>query len=168
MVCRRLSWWITEQEKPEIFWRSATSGAKATQDARQGHKVKQGGDLISIDPAGHWLVEAFSIECKNRHDYGNLDLTMEREGEWLKWWDQCCEDADRASKQPLMIFQRFRRPAMIAHLYDQHSPGGWTGVMEVPQWHIVLQMTTSYRVMISPFEEWMATNPADLIQDWCQ
>ena len=112
-VCRMLTKWITGQEKPELFWRSATSGAKATMDARKGHKSKMGGDLVSIDAQGQWFMDCFSLECKDRHDYGNLDLLFIDKGDFLKWWNQCQGDAGRVNKVPMMIVKRYRRDPIV-------------------------------------------------------
>ncbi len=51
LICRDLTTWVDptrEKGKPELFWRSATSGAKATQDTKAGRKANQGGDIIAI------------------------------------------------------------------------------------------------------------------------
>lgn len=152
MVCRCLTWWITGKERPEIFWRSATSGAKATQEMKRGHKTKQGGDIIAIDPKGQWFIDLFSVECKDRKDFGNLDLVLERQGVWIQWWDQCCDDADKVGKHPLLIFHRKLRPVMIAHLASPYM--GDFG----PPWHMKLTLSYKHVVVVSPFEEWLAHN----------
>lgn len=113
-VCRALTKWITGSEKPELFWRSATSGAKATQDAKGGHKSKMGGDIVSVDAQGLWFTKCFSIECKDRNDYGNLDLVFIGKGDFLKWWNQTLADAGRMNKVPMLVFKRFRGEVLVA------------------------------------------------------
>ena len=112
-VCRELTRWITGKPKPELFWRSATSGAKATQDAKKGVKSKMGGDLVAIDAAGQWFMDCFSLECKDRHEYGNLDMLFTGQGDFLKWWEQCCNDALRVNKVPMMVVKRYRRDPLV-------------------------------------------------------
>ena len=127
-VCRQLTKWITGQEKPELFWRSATSGAKATVDARRGIKSKMGGDLIAVDSKGQWFIDCFSLECKDRADYGNLDLLFAGQGDFLKWWGQCNRDAIRANKVPMMIVKRLRRkPLLVVPAWIGRTVGGLSG-----------------------------------------
>ena len=121
LVCRALTTWIDptrENGKPELFWRSATSGAKATQDTKAGRKANQGGDLIAIadevlGTSHFWLTGAFSIECKDRADYGNLDLLFTGQGDFLEWWKKARSDANRTNRIPMMICKRLRKPTLL-------------------------------------------------------
>ena len=68
-VCRLLTKWITGKEKPEIFWRTPSSGAKATQDHRASHESDHHGDIMAIDEKGFWFTDYFLIECKFYADF---------------------------------------------------------------------------------------------------
>ncbi len=39
LICRKFTKWLTGNDQPEVLWRSATSGAKATQDAKAGRHL---------------------------------------------------------------------------------------------------------------------------------
>ena len=150
-ICRLLTKWITGEEKPEIFWRSATSGAKATQDAKAGHKSKMGGDIVSIDERGQWFTDQFSVECKNRAGYGNLDQLLLKRGEFLKWWEQACKDADRADKSPLLIFKRSRGQVLIAYHVDPD--------IDDPGPRLIFELRYGYaQVTICSFQAWLDQN----------
>ena len=113
-ICRKLTKFVTGSEKPEIFWRSASSGAKATQDAKSGVKGHMGGDIVSVqDSQGMWLTEKFSIECKSYADFFFDHLFTPGKGQIWKWWDQCRRDADDANKRPMLIFKKNRSPIYV-------------------------------------------------------
>lgn len=117
LICRKLTKWITGEEKPEIFWRSASSGAKATQDWKKGQKSIQHGDIVAIDEKGQWLTDKVIIEIKDRKDF-RIEHWLEQRGEFLKWWEQGSEDADRAGKLPVLIFKRLHSHIYIAYKQD--------------------------------------------------
>lgn len=113
IICRRLSMWVQGTEKPELFWRSASSGAQATMGRRRGHKSKMGGDIVSIDAAGNFLTELFSLECKFYASFNFEEWLKDTKGEAKQWWIQCCGDAEHANKLPMMIFKKNGSPAYL-------------------------------------------------------
>lgn len=64
-ISRKLSLWWTNNERDDIFWRTSTSGARATVRARKG-KTTAGsvGDISLLDVIGKPLLDACSIELK--------------------------------------------------------------------------------------------------------
>lgn len=118
-ICRRLSRWITGNEHPELFWRSATSGAKAVSDSKAGRKAHMGGDIMAVLPEGQWFTSRFSVECKDRADFGRIDLLLHPSPnigkiEFWHWWLGCCSDADRDGKIPIMFFKRLHNPILVS------------------------------------------------------
>ena len=107
-MCRRLTKWMTGEEKPEVVWRSSTSGAKATMEHKAGRRSHMGGDIVAIHPKGQWLTEMFSLEFKNRKSFGSLPLLFLNRAAVLDWWDQCVSDAKAQGKIPWMIFKENR------------------------------------------------------------
>ncbi len=114
LICRMLTEWITGKQKPEIFWRSASSGAKATQDAKSGNKSKMGGDIVSVSNEGAWFTNAFSIECKFYKEF-KIESLLEGKGIIKDWWAQCCGDAYREKKCPFLVFKKNRSPIYLAY-----------------------------------------------------
>ena len=115
LVCRRLTYWITGQEKPEIFWRSATSGAKATRESQDGRDSHMGGDIVAVHPDGYPFVELFSVECKNRKEFGRIENVLVDEGKspFMQWWKDCEADAYNSGKVPLLIFKGKWTPTLV-------------------------------------------------------
>lgn len=103
-ICRRLTKWVTGKERPEIFWRTASSGAKATMSKRVGHATKMHGDIMAIDPKGAFLTDNILIECKHYRDF-RFEHLIVKSGLVYKWWSKCCVEAEQANKQPLLIFR---------------------------------------------------------------
>lgn len=71
-------WWTQDLDEPreDVFWRSTTSGARATTRAKKGlNTYGQYGDIAAIDPIGDPLLRFVSIECKrgySSHSFGSL------------------------------------------------------------------------------------------------
>ncbi len=149
LVCRKLTEWITGSPTPEIFWRSATSGAKATQDRKAGRKSNMGGDIVAVAPEGQQFINRYSIECKDRKTYGKLESIAEGWGPLLKWWVQCANDAKQTERLPLMIYKAKGTPLNIAHLIN-------TGFREPRLFFNCPVYNEGVGIVL--FEEWLAGN----------
>lgn len=62
-ICNQLGeWWAG---RTDIFWRTATSGGRATVRHRKGVKTKgQHGDIMATDPIGAKLLQVLTLEVK--------------------------------------------------------------------------------------------------------
>jgi len=115
-VCRILTEWITGKPRPEIFWRTATSGGKFTVDAKSGIRGKMPGDVMAIaGGGGSWFAPpdgAFVIECKS---VGRLDLMgiVFRKGDLYSWWTKLVQLAKGYSIRPLLIAHQKGRPTLV-------------------------------------------------------
>lgn len=152
LVCRRLTELVTGSPTPEIFWRSATSGAKATVDRAAGRESNMGGDIVAIDPKGQPFLNKFSVECKDRASFGKMDSLIQGKGELLAWWRQCAEDAKASRRYPLMIFKALRTQVYVAWLVGTaFTPrGGRYIVFRCPVYN--------EDVSVGLFEEWIEMN----------
>jgi hypothetical protein len=113
-VCRRLSSWITQGAREDLFWRSAMSGGRATLAARRGKQLDaQAGDISAVDPAGGPLIATFFVECKF---YSQVDLESwiySGKGNLRGWWTVAEEQARQFKKAVLLIVKGNNRPALI-------------------------------------------------------
>jgi hypothetical protein len=105
-ICRDLTEWITGVRDPVIMWRSAASGAQATQLSKAGKKSKMHGDIIAIAPDGEIFISMFSVECKSYKTYDLEKFLYYDSGELAKWWSQCVSDARKSFRIPLLIVKR--------------------------------------------------------------
>lgn len=73
-ICRQLSLWWTDGKRDDVFWRTAGSGARATNRFRRGNRSTYGqcGDVTATDPIGEALLKFFTIEIKK----GYPDCTL--------------------------------------------------------------------------------------------
>lgn len=72
-ICKKLSLWWSGGKRDDIFWRSQTSGGRATQRMKSG-KTTYGsyGDVAAVDPIGEPLLQVFTIELKRGRSHGNV------------------------------------------------------------------------------------------------
>lgn len=103
-IAKFLTVWITGIEKPYLFWRSPSSGALCT----IANADSVSGDIIPIRDEGKFLTNVFSVEVKT--GYPKADFFQHFKGlknDIIKdFWLQCCLDADKAKKYPMLIFKK--------------------------------------------------------------
>jgi hypothetical protein len=64
-LCKKLSLWWTDDERDDVFWRTAGSGGRATMRGRKGASTYgQDGDIQAVDPVGKPLMDLVTIELK--------------------------------------------------------------------------------------------------------
>ena len=75
-ICKQLSLWWTGHKRDDVFWRTTTSGARATIRSKRGRGTKnQYGDVQATDPIGQPLIDLCTIEIKkgySRNSYFDL------------------------------------------------------------------------------------------------
>jgi hypothetical protein len=106
-IAKRLSKWITGDDKDPIFWRSAGSGSFGKITTITNLR----GDIMSIKEAGNPLMDKISIEVKCYKDIDLLGLIDGRSTTIPDWWRQCRDDA--GDKIPLLIMKRNRGQAIL-------------------------------------------------------
>src|SRR5574343_614270 len=68
-IARQISLWYSKYKRDDIFYRSHSSGGRATNRKKAGKELKgQYGDICATDPSGKPLIDKWTIECK--HGYG--------------------------------------------------------------------------------------------------
>jgi hypothetical protein len=74
---RSLSLWWTDGERDDVFWRTQTSGGRATQRAKKGQETAyQHGDITATDPIGYPLVKKVLFELKRGYEKGYTGNTL--------------------------------------------------------------------------------------------
>lgn len=109
LICIKLSEWVSDGKKDDLFWRSAMSGGRATVGAKKGVSRKsQSGDISAIAPEGHALTNSFSIECKTYADLILDGLLFDKKGGITSFWRQTLRDAINSEKMPMLIAKQNR------------------------------------------------------------
>ena len=113
-ISKRLSFWVTGKPDDVIFWRTASSGGRATQSLKSGIKQdSQVGDIGTIHPDGVWFQKHFIIECKS---YKNLELVafLFKNGGILKgFWEKLHKESETYERIPLLIGKQNFIPEFI-------------------------------------------------------
>lgn len=103
-VCRRLSLWVSNGTRYDIFYRSAMSGGLATIELRKGRvNVVQSGDICAVDPLGYPFVRSNFIELKHYKDLALARGFVCDTGTIARFWRKTCGEAAKYGKRPLLI-----------------------------------------------------------------
>ena len=121
-ICKILSLWFTENEREDVFFRSASSGAMATQRFKKGKPTSgQQGDVTSTDLEGIKFINKFSIELKSYRDF-SLDFLIYKNKSLIHtWWEQCDGDANKGNKSPLLIIKKNNKKEVIIFSHDLYK-----------------------------------------------
>ena len=126
-MCKELSLWWTGGKRDDVFWRTASSGGRATQRA----KTKRGtfgqeGDVQATDPIGQPLMNLFAIELKRGYNKTTIQDLLDRPftrnprtGDWMisemeSFINQAREARIQGgAKAWMLVQQRDRRDAVL-------------------------------------------------------
>jgi hypothetical protein len=120
IICKKLSLWISEGKRNDLYWRSAMSGGRATVQSKKGIVNKsQVCDISSIDPLGNKLTDAFLLECKS---YRNIHIDSliygrPKNNSLLEFWVEVAKKGSEYDKAPLIIFKENGKPIIIGCNY---------------------------------------------------
>lgn len=119
-ICKILSLWWTKGKREDVFWRSTTSGARATVRNRAGKQTfGQYGDVQATDPIGQPLLNVCNIEVKrgySRETIGNILDAPARAAEqtYEKFMNQAKADHKKAGSMFwMLIAKRDRKEAVV-------------------------------------------------------
>ena len=121
-VSKQLSLWWTSGKHDDIFWRTDTSGGRAT--VRKGKRTYgQHGDICAKHESGLALTSLCTIECKHGYIKDSLTDLIDRQERqrptYLKFVEQAIKEK-RAAKTPywMLITQRTGREPLVLFPYD--------------------------------------------------
>ena len=141
-LCKELSLWWTHGEREDVFWRSAGSGARATNAHRSGGSIANAeGDIVYSDAIGKPFTDFFCIELKTGYgDWSVMDLleSNQKVTQFEKFWEQVSESALHCKAFPLLIYRKDRKNTIIAiefealeHLYSNEE--AFQSLVDVPR-----------------------------------
>lgn len=107
VISRRLTLWMSGQDKDLWLWRSPGSGSVGSKSPSLSNKALSG-DIIALKPGALPLIENYSLELKNGYESACpfQSITKTKGDILLDFWTQCCRDAEKAEKYPLLIFNK--------------------------------------------------------------
>lgn len=121
-ICKKLSLWWTHGQRDDIFWRSAGSGARATNAHRMGGYVSNAeGDISYSDSIGKPFIDFFCVELKAGYsNWSVMDLleTNQKVTQFEKFWEQVSESALHCKAFPLLIYRKDRKNVIVAFDFE--------------------------------------------------
>lgn len=118
-ICVRLSQWVTQGRREDLFWRSAMSGGRATVAKRRGSNLaSQAGDISAVHKLGHVLTSDFYFELKHVKDLGLDSFITKSIGPLAQYWRTACKEANRYTKEPILIVRQNRLPILLLSTID--------------------------------------------------
>jgi len=158
-ICKQLSLWWSDNERDDVFWRSSSSGSRATQRSRQGKKTaNSAGDIAAMDADAQELLKIFTFELKV--GYSNLDalslIDQNSSSLLLDWFEQA--EASRQSagcfywcliwkkdrRTPVMMF-----PCEFLVFIKEHLTCPIQTIL-MPEHHVVIIPLAAFFESISP------------------
>jgi hypothetical protein len=117
IICKRLSLWWTKGERDDVFWRSQSSGARATIRSKKGLRTaNQQGDVQAMDVSGQALIDKVCIELKRGYaDFGVDELISgkKREPVICRFIAQCQREVKDDLRFWWLIVKQDRRKDVI-------------------------------------------------------
>lgn len=110
VICKRLSLWITDGKREDVFWRSAMSGGRAT--VSKG-AVRQCGDVCANSAEGYDFSSKWFIECKHVKKLDLESFLFKRIGRLAKFWTKACKEAEKYGRDPMIICQQNGWPVLV-------------------------------------------------------
>jgi hypothetical protein len=115
-MAKMLSCWWSNDQRDDLFWRTASSGGRATQRKKSGKNTGDSGDIASTDPDSVALTKAFSIELKAGYNTYTLDTLLHspETANLITFFDQAQESQSQSeAKSWLVIHKIDRRPWLL-------------------------------------------------------
>ena len=172
-TCKALSRWWTSGERDDVFWRTDTSGGRATVRAKQGIATfGQVGDVQAVDPVGQHLIDLCTIELKrgyNRYTVADvLDRRLDAAEQVFESWVRKATLEGQGAGRPywLIISKRDRRRALIfMPLPLLRKLMSAAGEDEHPVPSVLLHSPDFGWVYGTPFEPFLSLLPPDCFHD---
>lgn len=118
-ICKKLSLWWSGNTRDDLFWRTDTSGGRATSRGKKGLNTSgQYGDICSRDGLGDPLTRFFTFELKRGYNnFSLMDLIDTKEVNnalYMKWINKAIETRKSAkSVEWAIIVRRNRREELV-------------------------------------------------------
>lgn len=119
LICKKLSLWWTHNKRDDVFYRTASSGGRATQRSKKGkHTHGQYGDIQAVDPIGQPLMDLCVIECKDGYAGDSIADLLDKETRHNPKYEQFIEQVrqsyrDSTAEYWMLIARRRGRQIMV-------------------------------------------------------
>lgn len=167
LVCKQLSLWWSGGKRDDIFFRTASSGGRATQRAKKGKKTfGQYGDIQAADPLGQPLMDLCIIECKDGYASDNiadlLDCESRHNPKYLQFIQQASKSCTQSHAEYWMLVARRRGRQIMVYIplgLFESSPFRDNRTHLIPR--AVLRLSNGMIIVTFPFETMLENVPAE-------
>ena len=170
-ICKQLSMWWSDGSDDAVFWRSDSSGARATSRGKKGKKTfGQYGDIQATNPIGQPLIDCCCIELKRGYKKWSFLDTIDKGKRNVKqvvekFFDQVLKDRQASEAVwAVLIAKRDRRQPIIAipksmflQIHDYY------GTTPEVQNHLTISRVTGNQ----EYQKWLVLN-LDIFLGWCK
>jgi hypothetical protein len=121
-ICRRLSLWFSGGKRDDVYWRTSTSGGRATCRAKKGKSTfGQYGDICATHPKGAPLTRVIAFELKRGYKGKAVTLSdiVDRPPKKKDLWQDWLVQADTSKESSKAVAW------MIVHKRDKREPVVW-------------------------------------------
>lgn len=143
-ICVRLSEWVTNGEKKDVFWRTAMSGGRATVFKKRGAIFRQSGDICAVAHEGHALTDEYFFETKFYADLNFPAFFIKAKGPLGEFWTRARDEAKSYGLKPVLIVKQNRMPILWI-VKKTHMPKRWLANTRIFQVDVVHLGCTIYR-----------------------
>jgi len=115
-VCKRLSLWVSDGARDDLFWRSSMSGGRATIGLRAGKaRGAQAGDVSAVgrDPRAGAFIDTFYVECKHLRSVEIRDFVTGTKGGIVSIVTLAIEQAAEYRRKAMVIARQNRFPDFV-------------------------------------------------------
>ena len=118
-MSKMLSLWWTADERDDIYWRTASSGGRATMRRQRGKSTFGGaGDVQAVDPIGQPLMDLCTIEIKCGYSTTSILDIVDRSDRmakqvWDVWLRQVVKESRSIGGGWMLISKRCKREIMV-------------------------------------------------------
>jgi len=160
-VSKSLTKWLTGKNKPYQYWRMPASGGLATISEEN---ADLSGDIRSLTQDAAFLTDIFSLELKRGYpktSFWQLFANI-KHFNIEEFWDQCCNDAEKADKKPMLIYRKTGRKVIVGiDLIVENKLSKYLSMLPSMSIRFQSELPT---IVFYNFEEFLANVTPDIIK----
>jgi hypothetical protein len=116
-LCKQFSLWISHGERDDVFWRTAGSGARATQRLKQNKQTcNSDGDICCLNAEYAWFTDKIRVEIRRGYNHWRISeifkTKISNNGLWA-YWLNLEKECQEIGKIPLLCWKPDRKPLIF-------------------------------------------------------
>lgn len=114
-ISKKLSLWISQEKRDDLFWRTSGSGSRHTIRYKKNLTTEgQVGDITyTCSGVSEEFLKVFCLEIKFYKDINLWGTVTKSKVGLLDFWEQADEQAKKVGKIPILIAKQNYKPALL-------------------------------------------------------